>query len=155
VAKLIPLSQGLFAIVDSEDYKILRGMKWHAVYSKDMDSYYAARKINGKRQWMHGFLTNTPPGFVVDHANSCTLDNRRENLRVCTQSQNCANRRMSFSNTTGHKNVYFRKERNTYIVRIKHKGKLYSFGSFKDKESAAIVAERESINLNGEFARAR
>ena len=51
---------------------------------------------------MHRLIMNNPIGLVVDHINNQTLDNRRENLRIVSQSENMANR-------IDRKNKYYRK----------------------------------------------
>jgi hypothetical protein len=85
-AKLIPLTQGKFAIVDAEDYERLSKYKWHV--DKGDSTYYAARGIVGKNFRMHREILNAPEGLVVDHRNHNGLDNRKKNLRLCTRSQN-------------------------------------------------------------------
>jgi hypothetical protein len=53
---------------------------------------YAAARINGRTVTMHRFLVQPRDGLHVDHINGDTLDNRRENLRACTQQENNRNR---------------------------------------------------------------
>ena len=78
----IPLTQGKFAIVDSEDYHRLRKYKWYA--HKAPHTFYAIRSLtNGKteprkNQRMHELIINTPQGLFVDHINHDGLDNRKK-----------------------------------------------------------------------------
>ena len=94
----IPLTQGKFATVDITDYEWLSQYKWFAKKTKSKDDpygqYYAARsqRSNGqvKTIYMHREIMNCPEGMEVDHGNKNKLDNRRENLTVCTKQQNIA-----------------------------------------------------------------
>jgi hypothetical protein len=89
--KIIPLSQGLVALVSDQDYEFLSQWKWYA--AKSGGGYYARRMDHktGKLIYMHRVITNAPPGMVPDHINYNTLDNRRENLRLLTSLQNLQN----------------------------------------------------------------
>lgn len=97
----IPLTQGKFALVDTEDYPKVAPFKWSASNeSHGRRKWYAIRRItmNGKRYTvrMHRHIMGLAPGAldpsgsVVDHLNDDGLDNRRENLRVTTQTENMA-----------------------------------------------------------------
>ena len=99
--KLIPLTQGLFALVSPEDYNYLRRVRWHA--RKDGNTFYAARRRPRDESgtefiMMHkliaeslGLLSDEQP--EVDHINHNGLDNRRTNLRAASRSDNAHNRR--------------------------------------------------------------
>jgi len=99
MTKTIELSQGLHAIVDDNDYIELSKHKWYALYNKNVNNFYAVRKskksdrLNKKTLIsMHRVILNTPNDLFTDHKNHDTLDNRRRNIRICTQSQNNMNR---------------------------------------------------------------
>lgn len=91
----IPLSQGKVALVDADDMPSLSAFSWH------WNAGYAARhvRVDGrvKKIYMHREILSAPPDQEVDHINSNGLDNRRENLRWCTHSQNMANGRFGNS----------------------------------------------------------
>jgi hypothetical protein len=90
----IPLTRGLFAIVDACDYEYLSQYNWSAV--QNVGHWYASRNIysNGKKRTigMHTDIMGQKKGFVIDHRNGNGLDNRRENLRFATYMQNMQNR---------------------------------------------------------------
>jgi len=92
--KKIQLTQGKFAIVDDVDFAKANKYKWYA--TKSSYNWYAARgnRVNGqvKTIYMHRFIMNCPTGMEVDHKNTNSLDNRRENLRNCTRKENLQNR---------------------------------------------------------------
>ena len=104
--KEIELTQGKRAIVDDADYQYLSKYNW------SYDDGYASRgiRMNGKRKiiLMHRFLMGLYFGDkrVVDHINHNTLDNRRENLRICTKAENRRNSRKSKNNTSSFKGVF-------------------------------------------------
>ena len=95
--KVIPLTKGLVALVDDEDFEELSKHSWYAHWNKMGKTYVARRTVHsGKKTTgmrMHRQIMGvTDPRIQVDHANFCTLDNRRENLRVTTNSGNERNK---------------------------------------------------------------
>jgi hypothetical protein len=98
---LIPLTKGKFAIVDDEDFERVAAFKWTASLESRATKWYAVRwtrkheRGNARRvkvRLSHFVLGIAPgslePGLVVDHLNDDGLDNRKSNLRVCTQAEN-------------------------------------------------------------------
>lgn len=72
-----------YAIIDDEDYDRVSKYKWH---------YSNGYAINSFGYRMHRLIMMPPHDLVVDHINHDKLDNRRKNLRVCTQLENSKNR---------------------------------------------------------------
>jgi len=72
--------------VDVEDFDFLMKYKWH------QGSGGYAFSLCPKLQSMHRLLMKPKKNLVVDHINHDRLDNRRENLRVCTQKENMQNK---------------------------------------------------------------
>jgi hypothetical protein len=91
----IPLTQGLYALVDPADYADLSRYRWHA--NRGRDTFYAQRKVwdpltkTERTVKMHRQILNCPDHLVVDHVNHCGLDNRRANIRAATAAQNVCN----------------------------------------------------------------
>lgn len=77
-------------VVDAEDVPRLSEYAW--TVSSHENYTYAKASPGGRVLLMHRFLTGAPEGMVVDHVNHDTLDNRKANLRVCTQAENLRNR---------------------------------------------------------------
>ena len=110
--KKIPLSQGQFSLVDDEDFDILSKFKWY--YSKGRNTNYAIAANNRKLIRMHRLIMNPKKGFVIDHINGDGLDNRRENLRICSYSHNSMNSALKKGNKSGIKGVFWSK----YMVQV-------------------------------------
>lgn len=154
--KEIKLTQGKFALVDDEDFEWLNQWKWHVIKGKS-GMLYAERSIrnNGKRInfLMHREIIKTPKGMNTDHENRNGLDNRRDNLRYCTKSQNAMNTEKNKDNKSGYKGVGWHKLSQKWRARITVKGKEKYLGLFDAPQEAAIIYNKKAIELFGEFAR--
>lgn len=92
----VQLSRGLLALIDDEDRDLIFGRRWAAAPAGCGKIYAVgyARPEDGvttRQIKMHRLIMRPPPGLVVDHLNGNGLDNRRANMRVCTQSDNLRN----------------------------------------------------------------
>lgn len=101
----------------------------------------------------HGYLPVSPK--MVDHINGNKLDNRIENLRESTRSQNAMNCKIRKTNTTGYKNVYWAKARNKWQVSVKVEGKNKHIGFFDDINLAKLAAQEARNKYYGEFANSK
>ena len=90
---------------------------------------------------------------ILDHINGNKLDNRIENLRPATVSQNNSNSTKQKRNTSGIKNVYWNKNIKKWTVIIGIDKKLKYFGSYNSIEEASEVAKQKRNELHKEFAR--
>jgi len=159
-ARLLPLSQNKFAIVDAEDYHRLSKYKW--CLSRTPHTNYAMRRTKGKRVkgkrvkrksiMMHRFILNAPRHLVVDHINHNGLDNRKKNLRLCTRAQNNRNSRSFRKKTSRYKGVSWDKRRKRFLACIRCNGKYYYLGRFKSETDAAKAYDRKARELFGQFA---
>jgi hypothetical protein len=97
--------------------------------------------------WMyvHGEMADE-----LDHIDGDGLNNKISNLRPCTRSQNCANRR-AVSNASGYRGVY--RERNKWRAQIRTNGVTTSLGSFDDPVEAHAAYVAKAREIFGEFAR--
>lgn len=150
----IPLTQGKFAIVDREDYPEVSKHKWHANECKP-NYFIAATRIGKKRIKLHRFLLGlSDPNILVDHKNRNPLDNRRENLRYCTLSQNRANAaKKKAGPASKYKGVMASGSRfKPWRSRIIKNRKVYEVGFFKSEIEAARAYDMRAAELFGEFA---
>jgi hypothetical protein len=148
--KTIPLSKGLFATVDDEDFESLGLVKWSAQI-KDNERAYAIRGTGESRIVMHRYILGISDKSIhVDHRDGNGLNNCRSNLRTCTPAQNVMNRRKLRSTSSKYKGVTVRGKR--YESAIQFKGKNIYLGTFTHEYEAAEIYNRKAIELFGEFA---
>jgi hypothetical protein len=88
-------------------------------------------------------------GFI-DHIDNNSLNNKIENLRLCTMQQNNQNRAKSYKNKSGFKNVYLFKKK--WKVELRINKKTTHFGVFDDIELADLVAQEARNKYHGAFA---
>lgn len=129
-------------IIDKADYDLVASKTWCI---KNNGYVYSQSEL------LHRFILGNPHG-VVDHINRNPLDNRRRNLRICTQKENCANTSIRSNNKSGYVGVFYRKERKKYSACTKHNGKNIFIGYFESAEDAAKAYDKTVIKLRGEFA---
>jgi hypothetical protein len=117
---------------------------------------YIAIKIKGKRYLAHRlvwiYVYGTLPNSVLDHVNGIPYDNRLDNLRLATASENCRNCKTRIDNTTGIKNVGWSKAYEKYVVRVKINNKSKHIGYFENIEDANKAAIEAREKYHGEFA---
>ena len=144
--KEIPLTQGKVAIVDDDMFEYLNQWKWH------LSKFgYAVRKPK-EQIYMHRLIMGSPKGMATDHINRDKLDNRRENLRTCTTSENMQNRGKQSNNTSGYKGVFWSIPAKRWRAQIVVMKKAIHLGLFDTPEEAHeeyLKAEKKHF---GEFA---
>ena len=157
VFRKIFLGEGLYTIVDLSDYYLLNNFRWSA--KRDRRNIYAVRFLNEPLKQativsLHRIILNSPPNLLVDHKNGHTLDNRRENLRLATRSQNVHNKCKTQSKTSSKFiGVSLEKRRGRWDVRIRHEGKQIWIGTFDNEIDAARAYDEAAKKYHGEFAR--
>ena len=153
--KKIKLTQGKFALIDDRDFEELNKFKWYA--KRIGYIFYAFRnseKINGKKKTiaMHAVLAGTSKGNVTDHIDGNGLNNQRDNLRVCSQSQNRMNVNKTKSNNSGYKGVSWHETRKKWRAFIYYGGIQIYLGSFKTKIEAFKIYCVASKKYHKEFS---
>lgn len=151
--KLIPLTQGQFSLVDSDDYEKLSAFKWKSIWCKHSRNFRAARssRAGGKQKtiYMHREILGLCSGNHVDHINHNTLDNRKTNLRTVTNSVNHKNTRMRSDNTSGVCGVCWSNRANKWQSQIMSCGKYMHLGYFSNLFDA--VCARKSADISCGF----
>lgn len=150
-SKKIPLSQGKFALVDNDDFEKVSCFKWSYTHG------YARRieKIDGikKLVYLHRFIIAPKDDYVTDHINGDKLDNRKQNLRVCLQSENLMNRKLRGNSKSGFKGVYWNKEKKKWHSQVSFMGQRISGKYFSKKEDAAKDYNTNALKLCPEFSK--
>ena len=98
-----------FTTVSPDDYPLASQHTWYWHRHG-----YIQATIDGELVLMHRWLMGAKKGQEIDHINNDKTDNRRENLRFCTRSQNLTNSPPQANNTLGLKGVNKRRGRNRY-----------------------------------------
>lgn len=157
--KTIPLTKGQVATVSDID-RDLADIQWHARLRGNV--WYAARHIRGtfgqKSLWMHRVILERMISRTLraneqtDHINGNGLDNRRENLRICTPAQNRCNRGKTKANKSGYKGVCWDEKRSKWESIIRVSGKAIHLGRFSTAEEAARAYDDAATKLHGEFS---
>lgn len=148
-AKFIPLTRGAYAIVDAAEYDALIGFTWQLATNG-----YATRNTSDRRgAYMHRQILNPPAGMHVDHVNGDKLDNRRCNIRVCTQSENLRNQKLSVRNSSGVKGVCYHKGGKKWAASIRTNHKTTHLGLFSTIEEAAQARRDAEVQQHGDFRR--
>lgn len=151
---IIPLTQGQVTIIDKKDFKLVSKFKWCAGLAPN-GKFYAKSTVYRKKKkniYLHRLIKNAKKGQEIDHINGLSLDNRQENLRLTTRSENQRNRGFQKNNKSGFKGVCKRKDRDDWLSQIKHLGKVIHLGYFSSKKEAALAYDRAARKLHGKFA---
>jgi hypothetical protein len=153
--KKIPLSKEQFTLVD-DDFEWLSKFNWREAKRRHTTYVVSGSNTTDKEYFMHRliaekyhFLSDQKP--IPDHINGNGLDNRKENLRAASTSNNSCNRKVQKNCKSGYKGVsihqgLWRSEITIGNKRIRKSG-------FKTKEEAAKFYNENAIKLHGEYAR--
>lgn len=138
-----------YALVDLEDLHRVSGTAW----TVDPRGYVAGRPAGRKstvtlHRWI---MFGEAKGSSVDHRDGDRLNNRRANLRECSQRENAKNTRLAKNNTSGFKGVSTTAE-GRWRARITVDRKEIRLGVFDTREEAAAAYDRAALQMHGEFA---
>jgi hypothetical protein len=134
-------------LIDTADVEMVRGFgaAWRLVRPKGrLYVNSATSRPVVKQIYLHRFIVGAQPGEVVDHINHNTLDNRRANLRRCSQAVNGLNRRGPTSNSTsGVRGVILDARSGKWLARVTISNKQIWLGLFDDKHEAGEAVRVE------------
>lgn len=134
---------------DLEDYDLIKDYTWSECIRKDGYRTLLSRDINTKKLILFHQIIGCKN---YDHINRNTLDNRKENLRMCTHQENSRNRSKQKNNTSGFIGIYWNKSKKKWTSQIHINKKVKFLGIFEDKEEAIKVRLQAEADYYGEFA---
>ena len=140
--KFITCSKGNLCKISNCDYDKVKDQVW------TNSRGYLHNHTYGR---LHRFILDVSEDMVVDHINRDKSDNRRENLRVCTQAENVRNSRRTVG-ISKYKGVQLNKKYNKWTATINFMGKKQQIGTFTDEIEAAKTYDKRALELFGEFA---
>jgi hypothetical protein len=155
--KKIPLTQGMFAMVDDEDFEFLNQWKW-SVHKGKNNSFYAKRNSNStdgllkrKNILMHREIMKiTDPNIIIDHEDHNGLNCQKSNMRSCNHSENNKNR--SSHGASKFLGVSWQASIKRWRAEIKNNNVKEYIGVYINEVDAAKAYDKKAIKLHGEFA---
>ena len=152
----VPMTRGLETLVSLCDLAKVDGALWRVSGHK---KYVVGRPVGMAAPiLLHRFIMDAPDGVVVDHINLDKLDNRRENLRVCSafeNSRNIGKRRPAegSAHTSDFKGVHWCKSTLKFRAYLYRAGERHFLGVYSDQVDAARAYDDAAKRLFGSFAR--
>ena len=131
-------------LIDLEDIERCKDIKWG----------YSSGYVDSSIGRLHRYIMNCPNDLVVDHINHNTLDNRKENLRICTIQENSCNRKLGKNNKTGKVGI-FQLQNKKWQALLTYQGISHNLGIFDTKEDAIKARQQAERDYFGEFSNER
>jgi hypothetical protein len=127
-------------------------------HKKPSDIFYREIQINRRQYQAHRlaifYMTGEWPSAYVDHCDGNGLNNRWENIRQATASENLANSKLRLNSTSGFKGATWHRRVGRWQSSIKKDGRSFYLGLFDTPEEAHEAYMTKAIELFGAFARA-
>ena len=134
------------SILDLDDVDKIKEYKWRLI-----SSGYVTTEINKKIILLHRLITNCPDNMCVDHIDRNPLNNRKNNLRICTPQENNFNKGLIKTNTSGATGVSWCNRESKWRARIQINSKEIHLGMFENKKDAIEARKRAEIKYFGEY----
>lgn len=153
------IGRGFVTVLDLADLPLVVGIRWCA--HEKRCAVYASGSIpkdfGGGSVFMHRLIIGVEhPRVYVDHINHDALDNRRMNLRICSQAQNQRNKIKKDGTTSQYLGVSYQAARpelsKRWRAKIDHEGETIHIGYFASEEEAALARDIVAKELFGDFA---
>lgn len=139
---------------DIEDYDKIKNYCWYESRYGYAESniYNPNNRDKPEHIKMHKIILHVADDMCVDHKNHNKLDNRKQNLRNATYSNNNMNCGIRSNNTTGVTGVYLNKDTGNWYARIKIDGNIISLGSFNNFDNAVKARKKAEEKYFGEWS---
>jgi hypothetical protein len=142
-----------FAMIDDKHFDLVSKYNWYFNSEGYAIGYIPPR---GRIISMHKLILPSIEGKEIDHRDGNKLNNRNDNLRYATRTQNHANRhkksRRKYSNYkgVGYRNDRFRRKPWKAVVCVN--GKVIRIGDYSTEEEAVIAYNQKATEVFGEYA---
>jgi hypothetical protein len=130
--------------IDKEDLEKVKNYKWGS------DCHGYARNVKNKL-FLHHLILGRKKEYDIDHKNHDILDNRKQNLRFTTHSQNIMNQRLRSNNLSGYPGIIWHKKAKKWMADIMINYKKIYLGLFETKQDAINIRKQAEIKYFGEF----
>jgi hypothetical protein len=143
--KTIELTTGEYAIVDDDDYPLLKKLSWHHLKSGKHLIYAAT---GNPARLMHRMIIAVPDGLYTDHLDGNGLNNQKSNLRIVSHRENMQN--VHIKKSSIYPGVTWDKYNEKWRAKIKINGKHLCLGRY-DLEIDAFNAYCKKLKEVGEL----
>lgn len=148
--------KGHAVIIDDDDSERILARSWVMAGNGIYFVSYSHRVGRQSKYFrLHRFIMGYGPGdpVVIDHINSDTLDNRKVNLRICTQAENMMNQKRRVDNKSGYKGVSWNSEKRKWCAEIHYQNNKIRLGYFVTPIEAYEKYCEAAKKYHGDFAR--
>lgn len=142
------------AVIDKEDYKKVKDYHWNR---NNLNYVLSKTKKEGREATsLHRLIMgieNKSGDIRIDHIDGNPLNNTKSNLRICSQKENCWNRKIKSTNTSGVTGVRREHKGNTWHSEIMVNYKIINLGNYKNFEDAVKARKDAELKYYGEYRR--
>ena len=137
-------------VVDAEDAEWIASRRWTPQDNGKGGLYFVSTK-GGQKLFLHREVARARFYETPDHVDRDTLNNRKQNLRLCTTAQNTWNQDLRRRGNAHYKGVHML-DAGRYKAAITAHGMTYNLGTFDSAEKAALARDAAALFLHGEYA---
>lgn len=137
---------------DEEDFEIVKKFAWFEYNGYIATNNYKLSDYPKLLKLHRLVMQEKYPTKFIDHINHNKLDNRKQNLRITTGSQNSMNHKIFKNNTSGVSGVYFSKSENKWKAKIIVNYKKINIGSFDYYEDAVVARKLDEEKYFGKYS---
>lgn len=134
------------ALIDIEDVEDVRKKRW----CLNSDGYVVSN-TNNNYILLHRYVMGVDDNLYVDHIFHNKLDNRKDQLRICTNAENCRNVGLPKNNTSGVVGVWYRRDRKKWVAEIRVNYEKIVLGQFQNFDDAVRARKIAEIKYFGDF----
>lgn len=129
-------------LIDLDDIELAKNCTFSLRYDETIKGYYVSSRYNKRHYAFHRLIMKCPKDMQIDHINHNTLDNRKQNLRICTAKVNNQNKIINKSKSSGYRNIYWKPKLNKWEVGLCSDYKKIYIGVFAKLDDAIQAAKQ-------------